>query len=206
MGFDSDDEPAERSEYYAACPPSPHAWLYIAVDVRDMGIAKIGLTTKRTPEMRIAEGRTYNPFLVLFTTYDLARCTWGTSAKELADIERYIHRRAVFGTPIGHLATGRSSEWFRIHPEQAESIVDAMLAKRGFSVGERYLYSSYDGPDVFDQIRVSRMREIKTVYRPSLRAVIDDSINAGIPDEYYREYYNFLRAYHSRPQAERPYD
>ncbi|QPQ23106.1 hypothetical protein [Lonsdalea populi] len=69
-----------------AYPTLEHAWLYIAIDIRDLSICKIGLTTKKHPQLRLNEGRTYNPFLELYAIYELSATTWGCSQKELNDI------------------------------------------------------------------------------------------------------------------------
>lgn len=58
---------------YERYPTKEYGWIDIAIDMRDLCFSKIGLATE-APSRRIAEGRTYNPFLTLFTTYELARC------------------------------------------------------------------------------------------------------------------------------------
>jgi hypothetical protein len=56
-------EKASQNPHYAHYPTIPNAWIYIAIDIRDMNMCKIGLTTKEDPLKRISEGRTYNHFL-----------------------------------------------------------------------------------------------------------------------------------------------
>ncbi|WLH36086.1 hypothetical protein PSH79_02020 [Pseudomonas sp. FP2196] len=203
-GFDSDEEIAEQNDHYAAYPLSEHGWLYIVADIRDMSISKIGLTTKKTPEQRLAEGKTYNPFIVLFATYNLSKLTYGISKVELKDIEGYIHRRS-FADPVMHLYTGRNSEWFYMHPETAELEVDRMLAKRGFSVGGKYLYSSYEGDHNHNGIYASRMREIKTIYRPFPRDFEEMVADLGTPKIYYQSYLDYLKDYHLRSHRDKIY-
>lgn len=198
MDLDFDDEEAQFNDYYADCTPALYAWLYIAIDIREMGLTKIGLTTKQTPQQRIAEGKTYNPFLTLFTVYELSKCSKGTSRKELSDIERYIHSRSVFGEPIKHLDTGRDSEWFPIHPEEAEAQVDWILARRGFSVGGKNLYSNAERNQMFNGIDVQRMRQIKRIFRPCHRDLHDRADKAGMDFHDYRDYYAFLQEFHAR--------
>lgn len=203
-GFDADEEPAEINDYYDAYPRSEFAWLYIAADIRDMKISKIGLTTKKAPEQRLAEGKTYNPFIMPFATYELSKLTNGISRFELREIEGYIHRRS-FADPVLHLYTGRNSEWFYMHPEVAESEVDRMLAKRGFTVGGKRLYSFYEGDHNYNDIYVSRMRQIKKIYRPFPEDFNDMVGDLGLPRRYYEEYLNYLIDYHSRPPKDKVY-
>jgi hypothetical protein len=203
-GFDADEVIAEPNDYYEAHARSEFAWLYIAVDIRDMGLSKIGLTTKKTPEQRLAEGKTYNPFIVLFATYELSKLTNGISSFELRKIEGYIHRRS-FANPVLHLNTGRNSEWFYMDPESAESEVDRMLAKRGFTVEGKNLYTYYDGDHNFNGIYVSRMRQIKKIYRPFPEDFYDMAESLELPRRYYREYLDYLEEYHSKSPTEKVY-
>jgi hypothetical protein len=193
-----DEEDAYINPYYASYTVSDYAWLYIATDIRDMNIAKVGLTTKKTPQQRIAEGKTYNPFLALFTTYELSRCTSGTSRKELSDIEGYIHSRSEFGEPIKHLYTGRDSEWFYINPEEAEGQIDWILAKRGFSVDRKTLYSHSIKSEKFNSIDVERMKKIKKIYRPYPFEFLQVASVSGIPFRLFQSYYEYLEEFHSR--------
>jgi hypothetical protein len=151
---------------YEPYPTKEYGWIYIAIDMRDLRFSKVGLTTKEGPGRRIAEGRTYNPFLTLFTTYELARCTFGISQQELNDIEAYIHGRSAFGYALRHLDSGRDSEWFKIRPDHAEHQVDWILAKRGFSVDHEELFSYDENPNNRNGINVQAMRKIKNVHRP----------------------------------------
>ncbi|ALN20064.1 hypothetical protein [Ectopseudomonas mendocina] len=203
-GFDADEELAEINDYYGEYPRSEFAWLYIAVDIRDMEISKIGLTTKKSPEQRLAEGKTYNPFIVLFATYELSKTTNGISRFELGEIEGYIHRRS-FADPVLHLYTGRSSEWFYMHPDLAESEVDRMLAKRGFTVEGKRLYSFYEGDHNHNGIYVSRMKRIKKIYRPFPEDFNNMAKDLRLPKKYYQEYLDYLLDYHSRDFKDKSY-
>ncbi|MBD8566194.1 GIY-YIG nuclease family protein [Oxalobacteraceae sp. CFBP 8763] len=205
MNDDFDEPVATQNEHYAKFPSCEHAWLYIAIDIRDMSISKIGLTTKDSPINRIKEGRTYNPFLTLFTTYELSRCTFGVSLKELRDIERYIHRRSVFHPPIRHLYTGGESEWFYVPPDEAESMVDGLLAKRGFSVDGRYLYTMFEGPHNQGEMDIEQMKKIKKIYRPFPGDFVEAAECAGIKRKHYHGYIEYLRDFHSRPDVEKIY-
>lgn len=202
--FDADEEIVQPNDHYSSHPLSEYGWIYITADIRDMTISKIGLTTKKNPEQRLAEGKTYNPFIVPFATYNLARCTYGISKFELKDIEGYLHRRS-FGEPLLHLTTGRQSEWFFMHPEVAEQEVDRMLAKRGFSVDGKRLYSVYEGDHNHNGIYFSRMRKIKKIYRPDPNEFEKMALDFGIPSRYFEEYTYYLHEYHSRNPAEKVY-
>jgi hypothetical protein len=205
MDFDADDLDAEENDFYSGYTPSEYAWIYIVIDIRDMNLSKIGLTTKKSPLARVSEGKTYNPFLMLFATYELSKCTYGVSSKELSDIERYIHDRFVFGNPIRHLYTRGKSEWFYIPPQHAESQIDWIIAKRNFSVDGKKLFTFYEGDHNHGGIHVPRMRKIKKIYRPlpdDFRATAEAS---GIDFHYYAEFYNFLIDYHAQSPAEKIY-
>ncbi|MDW7550708.1 hypothetical protein [Pseudoalteromonas peptidolytica] len=205
MYDDFDDEAASQNEYYSEYPALEHAWLYIAIDVRDMNLAKIGLTRRKSPLDRISQGKTYNPFLTLFASYELSKCTFGASQKELDDIEGYIHSRNAFGDPIKHLYTGRKSEWFFIHPEEAEYQIDWILAKRGFAVDNKVLYSHEIRHEKFNCIAVERMKKIKTIYRPNALVFSKMADEANIPFDMYRPYYDYLREFHQRDEDEKIY-
>lgn len=148
-----------QNEHYLNYPPSMFAWIYIAIDIRDMSISKIGFTTKAAPQQRINEGKTYNPYLSLFTVYELSKCSWGTSKQELRDIESYIHRRMIFGSPIKYLYTGGNSERFDISPSDAEFQIDWILAKRGFSVNGQPLYTDRLIDPRLNNIDVEQMKK-----------------------------------------------
>ncbi|NIY94677.1 GIY-YIG nuclease family protein [Vibrio diazotrophicus] len=198
MNFDFDDEAASPNSHYAMYPPLEYAWLYIAIDIRDMDICKVGLTTRESPHQRVSQGKTYNPFLFLFASYELSKCTYGVSQKELDDIERYIHRRSIFGGAIKHLATGRDSEWFSIHPEEAERQIDWILAKRGFAVDGKVLWSNSQKDEKFNFIAVERMKKIKTVYRPEPWEMSEMFDRMEAPYTTLNQFYRFLREYHDR--------
>jgi hypothetical protein len=183
---------------YASFPTIPSGWIYIAIDMRDLRFSKIGLTTKEAPSQRVAEGRTYNPFLALFTTYELAKCTFGISREELRDIEGNIHRRgSVFGPACRHMDSGRYSEWFNILPFNAESHVDWTLARRGFSVENEALYAVSDGSHSMNGIHIQTMRKIKRVFRPFASDVQRRVEHAGYDANLIAPYLSYLEEFHS---------
>ncbi|MDR6680188.1 GIY-YIG nuclease family protein [Pseudomonas oryzihabitans] len=202
--FDADEEPAERNDHYSCYPSLESAWLYVVADTRDMQISKIGLTTKATGQKRFREGKTFNPFIVLFATYDLAKTTWGVSIEELQDIEKHIHSRA-FGEPILHISSRGKSEWFYMSPEEAENSIDHILAKRGFSVHERNLYSNYDGEHSRFGIHIERMKMIKQLHHPNPYEFAQLAIERNYPHRFYVEYLEYLQEYFLRDRKNRPY-
>ncbi|MBO1405385.1 hypothetical protein BVJ64_18160 [Vibrio cholerae] len=203
--MDEDYDQASENPYYALYPKIPNAWLYIVIDIRDLTMSKIGLTTNEHPMNRISQGKTYNPFLMLFATYELSKCTFGISLKELQDIEGYLHGRSTFGGAIKHLQSGRESEWFYTHPEEAEYQVDIHLAKRGFSVDGKTLYTVYEGYQQHGDIVIERMRKIKTIIRPNPEEFYLNAVNCGLQPEQFRPYYDYLLEYHSRDAIAKVY-
>lgn len=195
--MNDENELPKANPTYARYPRTKSGWVYVAIDMRDLCFSKIGLTTKEIPSIRIAEGRTYNPFLTLFTTYNLAACTSGISQRELNDIEGYIHRRNVFGHPLRHLHSGRDSEWFQVHPNHAESQVDWILAKRGFSVDNDHLYEVYENANNRHGINVKAMRKIKRIYRPCPEKMRDLVQLAGYDANLIRPYLDYLENFHN---------
>lgn len=198
-----ENEPVKINPAYAHCKRLQHGWLYIAIDMRDLTYTKIGLTTKEAPKSRIAEGRTYNPFLTLFATYELARCTHGISREELHDIEGYIHARSAFGAARRHINSGRDSEWFVIPPNHAESMVDALLAKRGFSVDHEYLNADFDGPNNWYGINIRAMRKIKKINRPTVREMQTLVKDAGYDSRLINPYLVYLAEFHKDRHPDR---
>ncbi|RQQ45686.1 GIY-YIG nuclease family protein [Burkholderia stagnalis] len=196
--MNDENELLEINPAYKNYPTKEHGWIYIAIDMRDLRFSKIGLTTKELPSRRIAEGRTYNPFLTLFTTYELARCTFGISQRELSDIEAYIHGRSVFGYPLKHLDSGRDSEWFQIRPDYAEGQVDWILAKRNFSVDHEKLFEYYDGPNNRNGVNVRAMRKIKKVYRPAPGDMERLAQSAGYDARLISPYLDYLEKFHAQ--------
>lgn len=194
-------ERASRNSHYSSFPQLPNAWIYIAIDIRDMNLCKIGLTTKPHPRLRIGEGKTYNPFLELFTIYELSACTWGCSQEELNDIESYFHSRATFGGAIKYPSTMRDSEWFFTAPYEAEFQIDWMIAKRGFSVDGWCLYETCERKDRdqkrLNNINVEGMKRIKTIFRPDPCEYISKAASAGMQPYQYQYYVNYLRKYHN---------
>lgn len=199
--IDDETEEETQNEHYSSYPILPNAWIYIAIDIRDLDICKIGLTTKKTPQLRINEGKTYNPFLELFTTYELSKCTWGCSREELRDIEKYFHNRHIFGGAIKYPGTGRTSEWFFTSPSEAEYQIDWMLAKRGFSVEKKPLYEIYERTDRdlnrLNYIRVEAMKKIKTIYRPLPEDYEYCAENSRMASYQYERYIKFLEKFHN---------
>jgi hypothetical protein len=196
--MNDDNELQEINPAYERYPTKEHGWIYIAVDMRDLCLSKIGLTTKEEPSRRIAEGRTYNPFLALFTTYELARCTFGISQQELSDIEGYIHNRSIaLGCPLKHLDSGRDSEWFHTRPDHAESQVDWILARRGFSVDHENLYEMYESANYRDGINVRAMRKMKKIYRPLPGDMQHRAQSAGYDVRLIRPYLDYLAVFHT---------
>jgi hypothetical protein len=202
-------EKADLNSYYSQYPKIANAWIYIAIDIRDMNMCKIGLTTKEHPLKRISEGKTYNPFLELFTTYELSACTWGCSQKELNDIENYFHRRATFGGAMKHLRTLRDSEWFFNDPEEAEYQIDWMLAKRGFSVKgwsliELYIRDDRD-QERLNYINVDALKEIKNIFRPEPNEYTNRCLAAGLKEYQFKEYIDFLHDFHQGDEIRKIY-
>lgn len=187
---------SSQNDYYSQYPSSPYGWIYVAIDIRDMSKSKIGLTTKEEPQKRVNEGKTYNPFLSLFVVYNLSLCSWGISRQELNDIESYIHNRSVFGNPIKHLYTKRDSEWFHIHPAEAEFQNDWILAKRGFSVDEQPLYTYEPSDPRLNNINVELMKKIKTINKPTPHWMYDHAFELGMDAMEIDSYLEYLESFH----------
>lgn len=205
MDFTPKEEKAEQNDYYAKYPLLLNAWIYIAIDIRHMKISKIGLTTVKHPIYRLSQGKTYNPFLKLFSTYELSKCTYGMSQKELNDIEKYIHRRSIFGSPINHLLSKKKSEWYLIDPEAAEMQVDWLFAKRGFSVDGYYLYTYFEGVETYGDVVIERMKKIKKIYRPNPNDFLTEIKRCNIPLDLVQNYYNYLVAFHKDDRVDKAY-
>ena len=195
---DFDPHNATQNSHYSSYPLLSFGWIYIAIDIRHINMVKIGITRQETPEQRVSQGKTYNPFLVLFATYELSKCTYGVSQEELNDIEGYIQCRSFLGGAIKHMRTERDSEWFICHPDEAESQIDWVLAKRGFSVDGKHLYDLYCGEDRLNGINVEKMKKIKKIYRPLPESFYYQADAAGIPFELFEGYYSYLEDFHSR--------
>lgn len=197
-------ELSEQDDYYSQYPVLDHAWLYIAIDTRNLQICKIGLTSREHPKLRIRAGKTYNPFLELFAIYELSGTTWGCSKQELQDIEGYIHRRGVFGEALKYPGTLRESEWFPIHPEEAEWQIDWILAKRGFSVQGWTLYDTGERPNLdqeqckrLNQVHFEAMKEIKTIFRPTPDEYLCSALLSGMDERQIEGYLDYLYKFHS---------
>ena len=192
-----EEDKASPNEFYEHEPTINAAWLYIAVDIRDMRMVKVGLTTRDNPQDRILQGRTYNPFITLFAAYDLSKNTFGISKKELSDMEDRMHTRAIFGEPLKHINSGRSSEWFFIDPDEAEFQMDTNLAKRGFSVDGYSLFTHQAGYEKYNDIAIWRMKQIKSIFKPKPEEFQMLAEHRGIPFEIYKPYYDYLVGFHS---------
>lgn len=183
--------------------PSPttleHAWIYIAIDMRDMRFSKVGLTKEKDPKERIRQGRTYNPFLTLFTAYNLALGENQTSQQELREIESYIktRQRYGFGNPKKHIHSLFNSEWFEMPPWDAETQVDWMIANRGVTAGNHSMFDYFDTPNNRNGLSISAMRMIKTVYRPNPTKMWNQVRMAGFDPQEISVYLNYLTACHS---------
>ena len=205
MNDEFDEDQAIENMHYSKFPSLDYGWLYIAIDIRDMSMSKIGLTTRDDPYQRISQGRTYNPFLRLFAVYELSRCTFGVSKEELSDIEKYIHNRSIFGEPLKHLDSNRDTEWFFLDPDSAEFQVDLLLMKRGFSVDGKSLYTYYEDVETYCDVVIDRMRKIKTIFRPSPSEFESKAQQCGMPFELYQQYYNYLVSFHQRDLSHKVY-
>lgn len=195
--MNDEQELLEPNPVYKDYPTKKHGWIYIAIDMRDLRFSKIGLTTEEAPARRVAQGRTYNPFITLFTTYELGRSTFGISQEELSAIEGNLHRRSVFGSPRKHLDSGRDSEWFPINPDDAEGQVDLVLAKRGFSVDHEHLYEVYDNPNNWHGLNLRAMRKIKKIYRPFPARMRQLAEDAGYSARLIRPYLDYLEEFYT---------
>ena len=205
MNNNPEEDKATQNEHYAKFPTLPNAWIYIAFDIRHMSLTKVGLTTNEDPKKRISQGITYNPFLKLFAVYELSRCTFGISQKELNDIEGYIQRRAIFGEPLKHLESKRKTEWFLMDPESVESQADWLFAKRGFSVDGYSLYTCSSEIETYHNVVIERMRKIKTIFRPLPDDFLKQMKKCNIPIELVKDYYEYLVEYHQRDASEKVY-
>jgi hypothetical protein len=199
------DDKASQNEYYAVYPTLDFAWIYVAVDIRNLSLCKVGLTTAKSPHKRISQGKTYNPFLRLFSIYELSKCTFGISKKELYDIEQYIHKRSIFGEPLLHLDSNRKSEWFLMDPEEAEMQIDWLFAKRGFAVDGKHLFTYYNDVKTHGDVVIDRMKKIKTIYRPLPDEFLTTAESCNIPLDLYREYYELLVNFHKSESPDKAY-
>lgn len=205
MKFTPEEEKSEQNEYYENYPVLSNAWIYVAIDIRHMNMSKVGLTTAEHPKKRLSQGTTYNPFLKLFSTYELSKCTYGMSQKELSDMEKYIHRRAVFGEPFNHLQSKRKTEWFLMEPESAETQIDWFLAKRGFSVDGYYLFTYFEGVETYNEVVIERMKKIKKIYRQHPKDFLSEIEQCNIPLDLVQDYYNYLNTFHKEDRADKAY-
>lgn len=162
-----------------------NAWLYIAVDIRDLKRCKIGVTTRSDPNLRIDEGRTSNPHYLLFTAYDLS--LFNIDRAELERFERYAHRHV--GQPIFRIGTGSASEWRLEDPREAERIIDHLITKC-FERKGRTLYDEDGAP------KPEEFKDFKFPYRPDPFGL---SIKSLLDYEECKEYIDFLMDHHDYP-------
>lgn len=109
---------------YQGHPYIPNAWLYIAIDVRDLSICKVGITTMKSPFDRVSGRSTENPFYCLYNSYNLGKI--GISKKELMDFEKYMHRK--FASRVKFIGTSTPSEWLTVGPIEAEGQIEHYIA------------------------------------------------------------------------------
>ncbi|WP_155279876.1 hypothetical protein [Alteromonas macleodii] len=169
-------------------PLIPNAWIYIAIDIRDLSICKIGLTTAVSPWQRIQQGTTSNPFYLLFNSYNLSIV--GISKKELQDLERYLHRKIERRIPI--VSSGSVSEWVESHPLQAENWIDSYISNsfelNGFSLQNEH-----------GEVNYSLFNKVKEVCRPD-----PSSITRAVRYEQCQEYVDYLIWYHNSARLGQP--
>ena len=157
-----------------------NAWIYIAIDIRDLSICKIGLTTAINPCQRIQQGTTSNPFYLLFTSYNLSMV--GISKKELLDLERYLHRKIERRIPI--VSSGSLSEWVESQPLKAETWIDSYISNT-FDLNGLPLKND-DG-----EVNDSLFNKVKEIYRPHPLTIID-----VVRYEQCKEYVDYLISYY----------
>lgn len=154
----------------------PNAWIYIAIDIRDLSICKVGLTTTENPKNRISQGNTSNPFYILFNCYNLSEI--GISKEELTDFERYLHKK--LGPRIRIVASGEKSEWIETSPFCAEDQIEHFISNAFSLKGQSF--QDEDG-----SVKTDTMNSIKYAHRPC-HLHIHERINYCK----YKEYLDFL--------------
>lgn len=162
-----------------------HAWLYIAVDIRNLTECKIGITTRQNPQIRIREGRTSNPFYLLFTAYNLTPLN--VDASELKKFERHVRKKV--GQPVWRVASGNESEWRYEDPRNAELVIDHHIINT----------FTYNGKNLFDEDGMpsnEEFQDIKHPYRPDPFGLWEIS---NLNYDQCREYIDFLMDYHKYP-------
>lgn len=162
-----------------------NAWLYIAIDIRNFRQCKIGITTRQNPHERILEGRTSNPFYLLFTAYNLAYLN--VEKEELGRFERYV--RGKIGYPVYRVASGNLSEWRDEDPRNAELVIDHHIINS----------FTHDGKILFDEDGMPCAEEfckIKFPYRPDPFGLSEIS---NLNYDQCKEYIDFLMNYHNYP-------
>ncbi|ELR8729983.1 GIY-YIG nuclease family protein [Vibrio harveyi] len=175
-----------NNDPYYGLPILTCAWLYIAIDVRDLSICKIGITTRENPIDRLRECRTSNPFYSFFNCYDMARLN--ISMRELLDLERYLLRK--LGVRLNHIGTGNASEWVRISPCFAEKEIDYIICNN-FDFHENSMIDEDGNPDE------KYLGEFKYKVRPDPFGLF---INSFVRYEDCQDYYDFLMDYHEYPE------
>lgn len=162
-----------------------HAWIYIAIDIRNLNICKIGLTTKENPYDRIKQGATSNPYYILFNCYDLSKLN--ISLQELCDFEKYLHRK--LGFRIKNVATGNNSEWLEITPFYAEKELE-------YRIGNSFRFGNDSFLDEDGEVDSNVMNEIKFTFRPD---PLDFSCRSFLNYDDCKEYIDYLMDYHNYP-------
>jgi len=78
--------------------------------------------------------------------------------------------------------------------------MDWILAKRGFAVDGKVLWSNSQKDEKFNFIAVDRMKKIKTVYRPELWEMSEMFERMAAPYTIRNEFYRYLVEYHARDE------
>lgn len=162
-----------------------HAWLYIAIDIRNLRQCKIGITTRESPITRIREGRTSNPYYLLFTAYNLSEMI--ASRSELENFER--HAREKVGTPVFRVASGNNSEWRYEDPRSAELVIEHLIIN-SFQKNGNILFDEDGLPNP------AEFSSIKHPYRPDPFGFSDIS---NLNYNECKEYIDFLMDFHNYP-------
>ena len=166
-------------------PILQYAWLYIAIDIRNLEMCKVGITTRETPIQRINEGRTTNPFYLLFNSYDLSK--FKLTRKKLMNFERFVQQR--LGASVSRIVSGSNSEWIRTTPFNAEQEIDYRIAN-DFSSDDELLFDE-DG-----EILEEKFKEIKYPYRPD---PFNLSVSSNLNYEECKNYIDYLMDHHNYP-------
>ena len=171
---------------YHELPVLKWAWLYIAIDVRDLSICKIGITIREDPNTRLRECMTSNPFYNFFNCYDMSR--FSISKKELLDLERYLHRK--LGIRLNSIGTGHETEWVSISPYLAEKEIDYIICNNFYFLGNSMI-------DEDGNLHKEYLSEVKHRIRPDPLGLF---FNSFVRYEDCQEYYDYLMDHHNYPK------